>query len=74
MLAAFYNKGRFVVGDELTVEGQRGEVINMDTTTLTLRMSEGELIVPLSKLSDNQYIIHRRTRFMPLKENEETED
>ena len=74
MLAAFYNKDRFKVGDELTVEGQRGEVINMDTTTLTLRMSEGELIVPLSKLSDNQYIIHRRARFMPLQEKEETED
>lgn len=74
MLAAFYNKGRFMLGDELTVDGQRGEVINMDTTTLTLRMKEGELIVPLSKLSDNQYIIHRRERFMPLKEKEETED
>lgn len=74
MLAAFYNKGRFVVGDEITVDGQRGEVINMDTTTLTLRMKEGELIVPLSKLSNNHYIIHRRARFMPLKENEGQED
>ncbi len=70
MLAAFYNKDRFQMEDELTVEGQRGRVIAMDNTTLTLRVEDGEVIIPLSKLSEDKYIIHRRANFMPLDEAE----
>lgn len=70
MLAAFYNKDRFEVDDELTVEGQRGRVIGMDNTTLTLRVEDGEVIIPLSKLSKDKYIIHRRANFMPLDEGD----
>ena len=70
MLAAYYNKDRFEIGDELTVDGQRGTVIGIDNTTLSLRVAEGEVIVPLSKLSDNQYTIHRSARFTPLDEPE----
>lgn len=74
MLAAFYNRDRFRVGDELTVEGQRGKVIQMDNTTLTLRIAEGELIVPLSKLTKNQFVIHRQAQFTPLEEHGDTEE
>lgn len=70
MLAAFYNKDRFQMDDELTVEGQRGRVIAMDNTTLTLRVEDGEVIIPLSKLSQDKFIIHRRANFMPLEEGE----
>lgn len=70
MLAAFYNKDRFQMDDELTVEGQRGRVIAMDSTTLTLRVEEGEVIIPLSKLSQDKFVIHRRANFMPLEEGE----
>lgn len=68
MLSAFYNKDRFQLDDELTVEGQRGRVIGMDNTTLTLRVEEGEVIIPLSKLSKDKYTIHRRANFMPIEE------
>lgn len=68
MLSAFYNKDRFQLNDELTVEGQRGRVIGMDNTTLTLRVEEGEVIIPLSKLSKDKYTIHRRANFMPIEE------
>ena len=71
MLSAFYNRDRFQLDDELTVEGQRGRVIGMDNTTLTLRVEEGEVIIPLSKLAGDKYIIHRRSRFMPLDESAE---
>lgn len=71
MLAAFYNRDRFQAGDEITIEGQKGTVIDMDNTSLTLRISEGELIVPLSKLSDNKYIVHRKPRFTPLEDHED---
>ncbi|PSR12606.1 MAG: hypothetical protein DA408_14675 [Bacteroidetes bacterium] len=71
MLAAYYNKDRFEIGDDITIDGQRGKVIGIDNTTLSLRVTEGEVIVPLSKLSDNQYTIHRSARFTPLDEPEE---
>ena len=71
MLSAFYNRDRFQLDDELTVEGQRGRVIGMDNTTLTLRVEEGEVIIPLSKLAGDKYTIHRRSRFMPLDESAE---
>lgn len=66
MLGAFYSKDRFQVGDELTIEGKRGTVIGMDSTTLSLRAQEGEIIIPLSKLSNEQYTIHRTDRFTSL--------
>ncbi|MEZ4985925.1 MAG: mechanosensitive ion channel [Saprospiraceae bacterium] len=66
MLSAYYNKDRFEVDDEITVGGQRGKVIAMDNTSLTLRTEEGEVVVPLSKLSTEQYTIHRKNRFVPI--------
>ncbi len=73
MLSAFYNRERFQMDDELTVEGQRGRVIGMDNTTLTLRVEEGEVIIPLSKLSKDKYTIHRRANFMPIEEGDSNE-
>lgn len=73
MLSAFYNREKFESGDEITIEGQRGTVINADNTTLTLRVAEGELVVPLHKLSADSYTIHRRARNLPLDRGQEEE-
>jgi len=70
MLAAFYSKDKFEEGDEVTVDGEKGIVINIDSTTLTLRVEEGEMVVPLSKLSNEKYFIHRKNRYIPLDEGE----
>lgn len=66
MLSSFYNKDKFEEGDELTVEGKKGIVIGLDGTSLTLRVDEGEMVVPLSKLSTEKYFVHRKNRFVPL--------
>jgi preprotein translocase subunit YajC/uncharacterized protein YejL (UPF0352 family) len=73
MLSAFYNREKFQSGDEITIEGQRGTVINADNTTLTLRIAEGELVVPLHKLSADSYTIHRRARNLTLDEAEDSD-
>jgi len=70
MLAAFYSKDKFEEGDEVTVDGKKGIVINLDSTTLTLRVEEGEMVVPLSKLSNEKYFIHRKNKYIPLDEGE----
>lgn len=68
MLSSYYNKNRFQLDDEVTVDGHRGRVIGMDSTTLTLRVADGEMIVPLSKLSTERYTIHRKNSFLTLDE------
>ncbi|RME97774.1 MAG: hypothetical protein D6772_09960 [Bacteroidetes bacterium] len=74
MLSAFYNREKFQPGDEITIEGQRGTVITADNTSLSLRVQEGELVVPLHKLSADSYTIHRRARNLALEQEDEAND
>ncbi|PHI20497.1 hypothetical protein CEQ90_07025 [Lewinellaceae bacterium SD302] len=60
ILASFYNGGRLMVGDEVTIEGRRGEVIALSTNAITLRSEESELVIPFSKLSEVGVEIHSR--------------
>lgn len=60
MLSSFYNKDKIKVGDEITIEGQRGKIIQVDSTTVTLQASDGEVIIPLSKFSSETYMVHQR--------------
>lgn len=70
MLAGFYNRNRIRVGDEVTINRQRGEVILMGSTSLTLRSEDSEIIVPFSKLSSEGVEIHsRRASGPPLPPN-----
>ncbi len=60
LLSAFYNKDRIRIGDVLTVENVKGEVIAIDSTTLTLQTDSTKVIIPLSKLSQEKFAIHDR--------------
>lgn len=66
MLASYYNKEKFAPGDEVTINNTTGKVIDLDNTTLTLRVEDGELIVPLHKLSAEPYTIKRVDRHLTL--------
>lgn len=50
-LASFYSKERFKIGDIISIEGNKGEVIDMDSSSLTIAASDKIVIVPLSKLT-----------------------
>lgn len=70
MLSGFYNRNRVRVGDEVTIGGQRGEVMLMNSTSLTLRSEESEFIIPFSKLSSEGVEVHsRRASGPPLPPN-----
>lgn len=60
LLAAYYNKGRLEIGDEISVEGLRGEIIEMNNTAITLRSADTDVIVPFHKLSSKGLIIYSR--------------
>ena len=60
LLASFYNRGRLEVGDEITIGGHRGEIIQMNTNNITLRSDKTEVIVPYHKLTTDGLEIHSR--------------
>ncbi len=60
ILSAFYTKDKFKLGDEITVDGIRGEIILIDRSALTLLLSNNQKsIIPLSKITQESITIHR---------------
>lgn len=57
-LSSFYNKGKVAIGDIVTIDGVKGEVIAIDNLSVTLRMGNTTTIVPLSKLTTESLSIH----------------
>lgn len=60
LLASFYNRGRLSVGDDVTIDGMRGEIVTMNNSDLVLRAEESEYIIPFSKLTSESVEIHSR--------------
>ena len=51
-LASFYSKGKFKVGDVIGLEGFKGKIIDIDSSSLVLMAEDSrKIIVPLSKLT-----------------------
>lgn len=57
-LSSFYNKEKVSVGDIVTIDGVKGEVVEIDNLSLTLRSGNTKIIVPLSKLTTDSVSIH----------------
>lgn len=67
MLASFHHKDRLREGDEMSVDNFRGKVVSLDNTSLILRGTQGEeIVVPLSKLTADSYVVHSRTSYVAL--------
>lgn len=58
LLSAFYNRDRIRIGDEITIGGVRGRVVEMGNISLTMENENGIVIVPLSKLTTENVAIH----------------
>ncbi|TNE62123.1 MAG: mechanosensitive ion channel [Bacteroidetes bacterium] len=50
-LAGHYNRNKVRVGDEISIDGARGKVVMIDSTSLILQTTERAIIVPLSKMT-----------------------
>lgn len=60
LVSGFYTKDKFNIGDEITVDGARGQIVNMDRSSITLLQFNNEkTIVPMSKLTSDNIIIHK---------------
>ena len=60
ILASFYNRNQVRVGDEISIDGKRGEVVQLSSVSITLRADDSEITVPFSKLSSEGYEMHSR--------------
>ncbi len=60
LLSSFYNRDRIRIGDEITIEGVRGRIVEMDNISMTLQTEDARIIVPLSKLTTHHVAVHRR--------------
>ena len=57
-LASFYTKSKFIVGDTITINGIKGQIIEMDNTTAVVQTENSKVVLPLSKLAENEVEIH----------------
>ena len=59
-LASFYSKDRVSIGDIVTLDGNKGEVTEVDRSSITIDTSESKVIIPLSKMSSDSIEIHNK--------------
>jgi len=58
LLASFYSKDKFQLGDTITFEGEKGQITNIDRSTLTIQAEGKKVVFPLSKLTNQKVEIH----------------
>lgn len=61
-LSSLYNKDKVKIGDVIGIEGVRGKVIEMDSSSFTLEAEGRSVIIPLSKLSSESIEIFERAK------------
>jgi len=57
-LASFYSKEKLRIGDIITISNVKGEVIKIDSVSITLLTNNSNVIIPLSKLTSETFEIH----------------
>lgn len=57
-LASFYSKDKVNIGDNITIDGVTGEVVDMDNNSIMLQTSDRRIFIPLKKLSTENLEIH----------------
>ncbi len=58
-LASYYSKGKFDIGDTITVDGVSGKVVEIDKSSMIIIAENGnKVILPLNKVSNSKIEIH----------------
>lgn len=59
LLASYYSRGNFEVGQEIELDGHRGVIVKMTNVSVTLDNGDRQLIIPLSRLVSGEVILHQ---------------
>jgi len=57
-LSSYYSKSRFNIGDNISIDGSSGEIVELDSTSLVIYADSKRVIIPLSKLTEEKVTIH----------------
>lgn len=58
LLASFYTKGKFAIGDTISIDDSKGEIVEMDNTSFVIKTDQTKVVFPLSKLAEKGVEIH----------------
>lgn len=58
-LATFYAKDKVSIGDIVTIDGEKGEVIDIDRNSVTIETDDRQIIYPLKVLMTEKVSIHK---------------
>lgn len=57
-LASFYLRNKFNIGDEITIEGIQGKIVEIDTNYVKVKTSKSTQLVPIIKLITESVEVH----------------
>ncbi len=58
IIAGFYSKNKYKIGQVIEIDGTKGEVLDVDTTTISLKIGDQITVLPLRVLQTHKIIIH----------------
>ena len=58
LLASYGNNDKFKIGDTLTIDGDTGEVIDLDGSSVTISVNDRRIIYPLNNVMNSKIEIH----------------
>lgn len=58
MVASFYSKDQFMIGDKVTIENVTGVVSGISKSSLTIKTETGKVVFPLSKATNQKVEFH----------------
>lgn len=56
-LSSFYSKDKFQIGDVVGIEGEEGEIIDIDRTSVTLASEGKRIVVPMSSFMNKKVTV-----------------
>jgi small-conductance mechanosensitive channel len=59
LLSSYYYKDKIREGDKITIDGVSGEVIEINKSSFIIINDDGNVVIPMSKLTNNNLIIHK---------------
>lgn len=57
IISSFYHKNRYKIGDFIKIGKSEGKICDKDNFSITLCNNKEKIVIPLSKLNDNEVII-----------------
>jgi Conserved TM helix/Mechanosensitive ion channel len=57
LLGAYYNRSKVNIGDIIAIDGVKGQIIEMDNSTMTIQAEGRKVVIPLNKLTTDKYEI-----------------